>query len=328
MDFLDCINFKNHDGVYLPMLNDVARNHFYDQVLTEVRDQHCVEIGFGTGLLSMLALKHGARSIVAYESNPARYRLGCEVIKVLKLQDHITLINQRYDHTCEHDQTVVFTETVDENIWSEGLYNSFPRQLGKQFLPGQYFLEIYAIPISADIANNLIQSHEENYFSPGVDIDSRFVSYINLLLSKKYNKLHVGPTYSLLPGNNPIKSKVSLPVGVTELTIMPTHADWDTYNTTYAAWATNNTYAGRYVVDANAQFVNESVRQLRVDTDKQPVLIVPRAGMQHGSDRLYLDTGHWKLPSNPAVINAPNSRVMVEHDLRTGKITYKIEEPK
>ncbi len=169
-------------------------------------------------------------------------------------------------------------------------------------MPGEYFLEIYAVPISTDVASSLIQAHEQHQFSPGVDVDSYFVSYINLLLSKKYKK--------------PIKSRVGLPAGVTELTPMPNYVDW----------ATNNTYAGRYVVDANAQFVNESVRQLRVDTDKLPVLIVPRAGMQHGSDRLYLDTGHWKPTAHPAVINAPNSRVMVEHDFHTGKITYKIEE--
>lgn len=302
MDFLDCIDFENHNGVYLPMINDVARNQFYDQILTEVQDQDCVEIGFGTGFLSMLALKHGARSIVAYESDPIRYQLGCEVIRVLKLQDRITLINQRYDHTCEHEQQVVFTETVDDNIWGEGLYNSLPRQLGKRFLPGQYFLEIHAIPISTDIASSVIQAHEENHFSPGVDVDTKFVSYVNLLLSKKYNK--------------PIKSKTGLPLGVNELTPMPTYVDW----------TTNNTYAGRYVLDANAPFADNPVRELRVDTTKQPVLIVPRAGMQHGHNRLYLDTGHWKLPANPAVINAPNSRVIVEHDFRTGKITYKIKE--
>jgi predicted RNA methylase len=302
MDFLDCVDFENHDGVYLSMLNDVARNQFYDQILTQVRDHDCVEIGFGTGLLSMLALKHGARSIVAYESDSDRYRLGCEVIKLLKLQDRITLINQRYDHTCKNNMDVIFTETVDDNIWGEGLYNSLPRQLGKRFLPGQYFLEIHAIPISAEIASNLIQSHEKNYFSPGVEVDARFVSCVNLLLSKKYNKS--------------IKPKVSLPEGATELTPRPTYIDW----------AANNTYAGRYVVDANAPFVDESVRQLQVDTDNQPVLIVPRAGMQHGSDRLYLDTGHWKPSANPAVINALNSRVTVEHDLHTGKISYKIKE--
>jgi hypothetical protein len=284
------------------MLNDVSRNQFYDQILTEVQDKNCVEIGFGTGLLSMLALKHGARSIVAYESDPDRYRLGCEVIKVLKLQDRVTLINQRYDHTCEHDHSVVFTETVDDNIWGEGLYNSLPRQPGKRFLPGEYFLEIYAAPISTDIASSLIQAHEQHQFSPGVDVDPRFVSYINLLLSKRYKK--------------PIKSRVGLPVGATELTSIPTYVDW----------ATNNTYAGRYVVDANGAFVDNPVKELQVETFNQPVLIVPRAGMQHGSNRLYLDTGHWKLPANPAVINAPNSRVIVEHDLRTGKISYNIKE--
>ena len=121
MDFLDCVDFENHNGVYLPMINDVARNQFYDSILHEVQDQDCIEIGFGTGFLSMLALKHGARSIVAYESDPERYQLGCEVIKILKLQDRITLLNQRYTHDCNHNATVIFTETVDDNIWGEGI---------------------------------------------------------------------------------------------------------------------------------------------------------------------------------------------------------------
>ena len=296
------IDFDNHDGVYLSMLNDVSRNQFYDQILLEVKGHDCVEIGFGTGLLSMLALKHGARSIVAYEADPDRYRLGCEVIKVLQLHHRVTLINQRYDHTCDHSQTVVFTETVDDNIWGEGLYNSLPRQSGRQFLPGQYFLEIHAEPISTDVACNLIRAHEQHYFSPGVDVDRRFVSYVNLLLSKKYNK--------------PVKLKAELPNDVTELTPMPTLTNW----------VCHNTCAARYVIDANVAFENDPVRKIQLYTGHQPMLIVPRAGMQHNNHRLYLDTGHWKPPANPAVINAPRSLVTVEHDLRTGKISYKIKE--
>ena len=303
MDFLDRVDFENHDGVYLSMLNDVSRNHFYDHVLTEVRDQHCVEIGFGTGLLSMLALKHGARSIVAYESDPDRYRLGCEIIKLMKLKrSQILLLNQRYDHTCEHHADVVFTETVDNNIWGEGLYHSLPRLCGRQFLPGQYFLEIYAVPVSTEVAAKLIQAHEKNQFAPGVDVDPRFVSCINLLLSKKYQK--------------PIKTKIELPVGITELSSQ----------IEYKNWIVNNTYTGRYVIDANRSFVDNPIRELQAETFDQPVLIVPRAGMQHGDCILYLDSGHWGLPANPAVINSPNSRVIVEHDLRTGKISYKIKE--
>jgi hypothetical protein len=128
------------------------------------------------------------------------------------------------------------------------------------------------------------------------------VSAVNLLLSKKYQK--------------PIKTKIELPVGVTELSSQILYKDW----------VTDNAYAGRYVIDANAPFIDNPVRELCTETVDQPMLIVPRAGMQHGSHKLYLDSGHWGLPANPAVINAPNSRVMVEHDLHSGKITYKIKE--
>ena len=304
MDFLDRVDFKNHDGVYLSMLNDVSRNQFYDQILTQVRDHDCVEIGFGTGLLSMLALKHGARSIVAYESDPDRYRLGCEVIKILRLQNKITLLNQRYTHDCEHNATVVFTETVDTSLWGEGLYNSFPRHPGKKFLPGQYFLKLHAMPISTSFALSLVQFYKKNYFSPGVDVDVKFVSYINLLLAKKYNQA------------NDIQTE--LPTGV--INVSPKFL--------YAPWITADSCVGQYIIDANKPFENTQTKEFCVEIKDQPMLIVPRMGMQHNEHQLYLDTGHWRLPMYPAVINCPNSELIFIHDLYTGKITYKIKELK
>ena len=45
MDFLDRIDWYNHDGVNLGMINDFVRNQFYDRVLSiYVRDQVCVDI--------------------------------------------------------------------------------------------------------------------------------------------------------------------------------------------------------------------------------------------------------------------------------------------
>jgi hypothetical protein len=302
MDFLDCVDFENHNGVYLPMINDVARNQFYDSILHEVQDQDCIEIGFGTGFLSMLALKHGARSIVAYESDSDRYRLGCEVIKLLKLQDRITLLNQQYTHDCKHPATVIFTETVDDNIWGEGIYNSFPRHPGKKFLPGQYFLKLHAIPISTAFAMSLMQSHKKNYFAPGVDVDTKFVSYINLLLAKKYN--------------NPINTQLELPTGVIDLSP----------EKSYAHWIGKDTCVAQYVIDANTPFENELTKEFSIDITNQPVLIVPRAGMRHNEHEIYLDIGHWTLPVYPVVVNCPNSKLVFVHDLHTGKITYQIGE--
>jgi hypothetical protein len=300
MNFLDCVDFENHNGVYLPMINDVARNQFYDSILHEVQDQDCIEIGFGTGFLSMLALKHGARSIVAYESDPIRYQLGCEVIKILKLQDRITLLNQRYTHDCKNNATVIFTETVDDNIWGEGIYNSFPRHPGKKFLPGQYFLKLHAVPISTAFAMSLMQSHKKNYFAPGVDVDTKFVSYINLLLAKKYN--------------NPVNAQLELPIGVINLSP----------EKSYAHWIRKDTCVAQYIIDANAPFEDELTKEFSIDITNQPVLIVPRVGMRHNKHEIYLDIGHWTLPVYPVVVNCPNSKLVFVHDLHTGKITYQI----
>lgn len=302
MQFLEQVDFLNHNGVFLPMLNDVARNQFYDNILPEVRNQNCIEIGFGTGLLSMLALKHGARHIVAYESDSTRYQLGQAMIEVLGLQEKITLLNKTYDHNCESDAAVIFTETVDRNIWGEGLYHSLPRKGNQKFLPGQYFLEIYAVPVTDDMAMKFLKSQEEHCFSPGVDIDPKFVSFINLVLSKKYHK--------------PVQSKTALNIGITALPP----------NTNLLGLTNNNTWATMYTIDANGQFADINNRELFVQTHNQPMLIIPRAGIQHHGYRLYLDSGHWGMTDYSVVVNQPYSKVSISHDLHTGKITYTIKE--
>jgi hypothetical protein len=302
MEFLKHIDFDNHDGARLSMINDVLRNRFYDQILRETRDQDCVEIGFGTGLLSMLAIKHGARHVTAYESDPVRFELGRAIIQLLKVENKITLLNQRFDYNCIGKGLTIFTETVDENIWGEGLFNSLPRENGQNFLPGQYFLEIHAVPLTVDMAQHLTQTWEEKHFAPGVDIDPKFVSCINLLLAKKYNKL--------------LKPKILLSAGVTEL-----HNDKNLIN-----FVLDNNCAGGYMVDANATFVDTTTYTVEINTQDQPVLIIPRAGLRHRNRVLYLDTGHWDVCKNPVIVNQPHSQVTVSHDVRTGKISYTIKE--
>lgn len=302
MEFLEHIDFYNQDGVFLPMLNDVNRNKFYDMILSEVKEKYCIEIGFGTGLLSVLALKHGARHIVAYESDTNRYQLGKTVIEFLGLKEKITLLNKTYDHKCDSDAEVIFTETVDRNIWGEGIYQNLPRTGHQRFLPGQYFLEIYCVTVTEDVAIKFIKSQEEHYFNPGIDLDPKFVGFVNLVLSKKYNKS--------------IQSKTKLPVGIT---VLPR-------NQNLLGLTNNDTWATMYTIDANGPFADIDQRELFVETQNQPVLIIPRAGLQHHGVRLYLDSGHWGMTDYSVVVNQPYSKVSISHDLRTGNITYTIKE--
>ena len=324
MKFLNRIDFKNHDGVNLPMINDFMRNQFYDSVLeNNVQGQRCMDIGFGTGLLSMLAIKHGAANITAYESDVDRYELGCRIIDLLGLQHRITLLNQRYDHTMGlNNIDVVFTETVNGNLWWEGLYNSIPRMPGKLFLPGQYFLEIHAVSIPEAFAHGLIEYSEDTYrFAPGINIDEKFVSAVNLMIAKKYH-LPVQP-----------KNKTALAPGIIQFERQQSTVwGWIPYQRAI----TQGQCKHKYVLDIENCTVNnqpidfdQHMIELHVNTDQyqdQTVLIVPRTGMQHHKNKMYLDTGHWGPTEGPIILHKPKGNLVITHDLHNGKITYKLEE--
>ena len=175
---LNAIDWENNDGVSLPMINDFVRNSFYDRVLKEtVNDKVCLEIGFGTGLLSMLALKHGAKKIIAFESDSNRYILGKEVIDSLKLSNKVELIYDRfYANKLQNfpDVEVIFCETVNQNLWGEGIYHSFPDSNNVLFVPGNYIFEVRAIEISQSFAKRLLRTELPNRFEPGVDMDVNF----------------------------------------------------------------------------------------------------------------------------------------------------------
>ena len=306
MDFLSRIDWHNHDGVNLSMINDFGRNQFYDRILSRyVKDQDCTDIGFGTGLLSMLALKHGARHIRAFESDQDRYQLGCEIIKQLNLANWIELINERYDHSYQ-STPVTFTETVNGNLWWEGLWNSLPRDEKSIFLPGEYFLELWAVEVSDSFAQGLtIPGQSQAFFTPGVDVDPAFVSLINALA----NKVSV--------------ESFLLPTGIVNFNRQQETAwGWMPY--------LRAVQAGSVVASYSVTHWDENRKSFTLDVDTKDwcdktVLIVPRMGMQQDSDRLYLDTGSWGPGKTPIILSNPQTNLVVKHSVKTGLITYSLE---
>jgi hypothetical protein len=303
MDFLNRIDWHNHDGVNLGMINDFMRNQFYDRILSRyVKDQDCTDIGFGTGLLSMLALKHGARHIRAFESDYDRYQLGCEIIKQLNLTDWIELINERYDHSYR-PTPVTFTETVNGNLWWEGLWNSLPRDEKSIFLPGEYFLELWAVEVPDSFAQGLtIPGESQAFFAPGVNVDPAFVSLVNALANKA------------LVGSLPLSNGI-----VNFERQQETAWGWIPYLRAVQAGSVVASYCTKYWDKDIESFV------LNIETTawkNKTVLMVPRMGMSQDSDKLYLDTGHWGPGENPIILSKPQTNLVVEHSVKTGIITY------
>lgn len=306
MDSLNQIDWHNHDGVNLAMINDFVRNQFYDRVLSRyVRGQQCTDVGFGTGLLSMIALKHGATHVRAFESDYHRYHLGCEIIAKLGLESKIELINERYDNTYQ-PTPITFSETVNGNLWWEGLWNSLPQNQETQFLPGTYFLELWAITVPDAFAQGICVSGEpQKNFSPGIDLDPNFVQVVNDFR------------------NAPSPSYPRLHNGLVQFERLQ-QTDWGWIP--YMRAAQTGSVVARYSTDRSDNQTQEfGIVVPTHNWNNSTVLVVPRMGMQQDSDRLYLDTGHWGPGENPVLLVRPQSDLIVKHNVKTGIITYSME---
>lgn len=320
---LSRIDWHNHDGVNLAMINDFVRNQFYDRIIqANVQDCDVLDIGFGTGLLSMLALRHGARHITAYESDPDRFVLGTEIIARLGLGNKINLINDRFyhDYLDQYPKHVIVTETVNGNLWQEGLFNSLPRKICRSFLPGKYFLNIYAVEIPSVFAAGLGQDAvQPKQFTPGVDLDPEFVQTVNSFY-----------------GVDSSQTTESLPT----LKHIDPHVDTNWGWIPYMRCNADAHVIARYVLNAENLLIQTIApllsTKLEIDFNavehqipvyintKGSLLLYPRVGMKHDTHTLFLDQGHWGPTLSPVVITNYTGNLVITHNLHNGDIKYEL----
>ncbi|XP_033016266.1 protein arginine N-methyltransferase 9 [Lacerta agilis] len=114
------------------MLNDANRNLLYQKAIEKAVCSGCrsvLDIGTGTGILSMFAKKAGAPSVYACELSKTMYELACEVLGANDLDGEIKLLHMKSldieipKHIPERVSLVV-TETVDSGLFGEGIVES------------------------------------------------------------------------------------------------------------------------------------------------------------------------------------------------------------
>ena len=321
LDFLKELDWHTHDGINLPMINDIVRNQFYDKSLTNsVANCNCVDIGFGTGLLSMLALKHGAKHVTAFESHDNRYQLGKLIIEKLNLKDRITLINQRYNSKMFDELSnidMMFTETMDINLWGEGLFSNLPRKKGINFLPNNISVKIYACIVSDRYAKTIqFAKNDISGFDPGVDVDSNFVNLINKLGFPKHIPLESTLSHGMISFNCHKESQWGY---ATQLTLLSVDSN------VVAEYSVNTKSVSIMRHDATGTSTNDidfnvKTQELIIDTKDwadQNVLLVPRVQLNHNNSSLTLDNGCWG-GIHPVILVKPQHSVTFSHNLLTG----------
>lgn len=114
------------------MLNDTKRNRTYQKAIQKAVHSGCatvLDIGTGTGILSMFAKKAGAPHVYACELSKTMYEVACDVVTANNLAEDIKLLHMKsFDieipkHIPERVSLVV-TETVDAGLFGEGIVES------------------------------------------------------------------------------------------------------------------------------------------------------------------------------------------------------------
>ena len=95
---LEDISQKKIPRWQIPMINDNLRNTKYleaiKKAINENEYEYVLEIGTGTGLLSMMAIDAGAKKVITCENNKSIFEIAKKIIKKNGYEDLIKVINK------------------------------------------------------------------------------------------------------------------------------------------------------------------------------------------------------------------------------------------
>ena len=166
-------------GFDLLMINDQDRNQFYQSALGDVTGKTVLDIGAGTGLLSVLAVQQGAKKVYSFERDTGNYAIAKEFIQQSGLSDRIELVcADLLNVDCiswPHDVIdVTITETFANDCFIEN-FAFLVEHVEKHFnLSDQHCW----IPERIDLNLDLVDVNHCTEFNPGVALPEEYCAQI------------------------------------------------------------------------------------------------------------------------------------------------------
>lgn len=206
--------FKQN-GIYMPMINDTGRNVYYKRAIeAAVPGKVVCDIGTGTGLLSILAAKAGAKKVYSVEMDPGRADFAIKVIDKIGLSDKITVINKNFYETDIHADIFV-SETIGTPVFNEDIIGISKHALrhGGTFIPASFDLHIEVYEDHPIFPLVLTESAAFE-FQPDIEIDPVFEQIINTSFQSQhplettvYRAGAIHNLFTMLPRFNDLKLK-------------------------------------------------------------------------------------------------------------------------
>ncbi|MFY0602150.1 MAG: tetratricopeptide repeat protein [Cyclobacteriaceae bacterium] len=162
------------------MLSDLKRNEAYDRLLKKFVTPESVilDIGTGSGLLAMMAARHGAKHIYACEQSLYVSEVAKEIIAKNGFSDKITLFSNKSNHVLPHHleerPNLIIGEIFDPAMVGEGAVPSFRDAFERLGAPG-----CRIIPNESTVIGKLIEIPGQTKIHPLMDISGFDLSLFN-----------------------------------------------------------------------------------------------------------------------------------------------------
>ncbi|GCC21515.1 hypothetical protein chiPu_0019987, partial [Chiloscyllium punctatum] len=156
------------------MLNDKKRNVAYQRAIQKTVQSGCMsvlDIGTGTGILSMFARKAGASHVYACELSKTMYELACEVIASNQMAGQIKVLHMKsldmeVPKYLPSRVSLVVTETVDAGLFGEGIVESLIHAWQHLLLPPKFILNGLFGRVCLNEAGGLHLNETITWYSP------------------------------------------------------------------------------------------------------------------------------------------------------------------
>lgn len=183
------LDFMRDDGVFLPMLNDTAKNHFYQQALAAASPGKTIcDIGSGTGILAVMALDAGAERVFAIERNRERADYLKSVLESTGHASRTEVICADF-LDCDIRADVYVSETINTQIFGEDMMklSNHASRHGGRFVPGE--IRIWAEAYADHPVFILDLSHSEAYaYNPEIEVNADYRAKIDQDFQQQYSQ--------------------------------------------------------------------------------------------------------------------------------------------
>jgi hypothetical protein len=179
---------------HLPMIADERRNGAYQAAIEAAvgPDDVVLDIGAGSGLLSLMAARAGAKKIYACEISSVLAEAAADVVAANGFADRIEIVNRkssalRLGTEIREPATVIVSEIVDVGLLGEGILPSVRH--AREHLAGA---NVRVIPSAAILYAALIQVPDLRMVSPVREIAGFDLSaFDRFRLPHQYRECHL-----------------------------------------------------------------------------------------------------------------------------------------